>query len=134
MRSITPTMKAIIFPKNAASAHPANHSRIVAMIEKTSQDIIDALVTGRTPVDLEADGCYKEPKVYQSDETLTKNRDLINKLTDVVDVYKRQIGKCPIPTPIFFAIITVLIVYLILKKTALGLYIESVGDVYKRQL
>ena len=41
--------------------------------EKTSQDIIDALVTGRTPVDLEADGCYKEPKVYQSDETLTKN-------------------------------------------------------------
>ncbi len=41
--------------------------------EKTSQDIIDALVTGRTPVDLEADGCYKEPKVYQSDETLIKN-------------------------------------------------------------
>ena len=37
------------------------------------------------------------------------------------------IGKCPIPTPIFFAIITVVIVYLILKKTALGLYIESVG-------
>lgn len=37
------------------------------------------------------------------------------------------IGKCPIPTPIFFAIVTVLIVYLILKKTALGLYIESVG-------
>ena len=55
--------------------------------EKTSQDIIDALVTGRTPVDLEADGCYKEPKVYQSDETLTKNCDLINKLTDVVITY-----------------------------------------------
>ena len=55
--------------------------------EKTSQDIIDALVTGRTPVDLETDGCYKEPKVYQSDETLTKNCDLINKLTDVVITY-----------------------------------------------
>ena len=55
--------------------------------EKTSQDIIDALVTGRTPVDLEADGCYKEPKVYQSDEILTKNCDLINKLTDVVITY-----------------------------------------------
>ena len=55
--------------------------------EKTSQDIIDALVTGRTPVDLEADGCYKEPKVYQSDETLTKNCELINKLTDVVITY-----------------------------------------------
>ena len=37
------------------------------------------------------------------------------------------IGKCPIPTPIFFAIVTVVIVALILKKTALGLYIESVG-------
>jgi len=37
------------------------------------------------------------------------------------------IGKCPIPTPIFIAIIVVIIVSLILKKTALGLYIESVG-------
>lgn len=37
------------------------------------------------------------------------------------------IGKCPIPTPIFFAVGAVLIVYLVLKKTALGLYIESVG-------
>ena len=47
-----------------------------------------------------------------------------------VDSFKMAggyIGKCPIPTPIFFAIITVAIVYLILKKTALGLYIESVG-------
>lgn len=47
-----------------------------------------------------------------------------------VDSFKMAggyIGKCPIPTPIFFAIIIVLIVYLILKKTALGLYIESVG-------
>lgn len=37
------------------------------------------------------------------------------------------IGKSPIPTPVFLTMITVLIVYLILKKTALGLYIESVG-------
>lgn len=37
------------------------------------------------------------------------------------------IGKCPIPTPIFFAIIAVIIAYIVLKKTALGLYIESVG-------
>ena len=47
-----------------------------------------------------------------------------------VDSFKMAggyIGKCPIPTPIFFAIITVAVVYLILKKTALGLYIESVG-------
>ena len=37
------------------------------------------------------------------------------------------IGKCPIPTPIFAAVLVILIVYLILKKTTLGLYIESVG-------
>ena len=37
------------------------------------------------------------------------------------------IGKSPVPTPVLFAIITVVIVALILKKTALGLYIESVG-------
>ena len=47
-----------------------------------------------------------------------------------VDSYKMAggyIGKCPIPTPIFFAIIAVILVNIILKKTALGLYIESVG-------
>ncbi len=47
-----------------------------------------------------------------------------------VDSYKvigGYIGKCPIPTPIFLAIATVIIVYIILNKTALGLYIESVG-------
>lgn len=37
------------------------------------------------------------------------------------------IGKCPIPTPIFFAIAAIIIVSVVLKKTALGLYIESVG-------
>lgn len=37
------------------------------------------------------------------------------------------IGKNPIPTPIFIAIIVIVITYLLLKKTALGLYIESVG-------
>lgn len=47
-----------------------------------------------------------------------------------VDSYKLMggyIGKCPIPTPIFMAVIVIVIVYLVLKKTALGLYIESVG-------
>lgn len=37
------------------------------------------------------------------------------------------IGKCPIPTPIFIAAGVILIVTLILKKTAFGSYIESVG-------
>lgn len=47
-----------------------------------------------------------------------------------VETYKVMggyIGNCPIPTPIFFAIIAVVAMHLILKKTALGLYIESVG-------
>lgn len=47
-----------------------------------------------------------------------------------VDSYKvlgGYIGSCPIPTPVFVAILTVVVMQLILKKTALGLYIESVG-------
>lgn len=47
-----------------------------------------------------------------------------------VDSYKvlgGYIGKCPIPTPIFVGILVVVVIYLVLKKTALGLYIESVG-------
>ena len=47
-----------------------------------------------------------------------------------VDAYKvagGYIKGCPVPTPIFFAIAVVIIVSLIMKKTALGLYIESVG-------
>ena len=34
---------------------------------------------------------------------------------------------CPIPTPVFMAIVVILIVGILLKKTALGLYIQSVG-------
>lgn len=47
-----------------------------------------------------------------------------------VESYKMaggNIAGIPIPTPVFFAVITVLVVYLILKKTALGIYIETVG-------
>ncbi len=37
------------------------------------------------------------------------------------------IGKCPVPTPIFIAAAVVVVAYVILKKTAFGLYVESVG-------
>lgn len=37
------------------------------------------------------------------------------------------LGKCPVPTAIFIAAIVVVAAYLLLKKTALGLYVESVG-------
>ncbi len=47
-----------------------------------------------------------------------------------VDSYKvlgSTIGKCPIPTPIFVAVIMIVLSALILKYTALGLYIQTVG-------
>ena len=47
-----------------------------------------------------------------------------------VDSYKTlggYLGKSPVPTPIFAAALVLLVVWLILHKTSLGLYIESVG-------
>ncbi|MFA9466043.1 MAG: ABC transporter permease [Velocimicrobium sp.] len=47
-----------------------------------------------------------------------------------VDHYKQLggfINKVPLPTPVFAAIIVVLITLFILKKTAIGLYIQTVG-------
>lgn len=47
-----------------------------------------------------------------------------------VDAYKVAGGfipGCPIPTPIFFAIGAVVLVSLLLKFTALGMYVEAVG-------
>lgn len=42
-------------------------------------------------------------------------------------MYGGFIPGCPVPTSVFFAIAVVALVGLVLKKTALGLYIESVG-------
>lgn len=47
--------------------------------------------------------------------------------TDSYKVLGGYISGCPIPTPVFAAVIVVIVVYIILKKTTLGLYIESVG-------
>lgn len=47
--------------------------------------------------------------------------------TDSYKVLGGYISGCPVPTPVFVAIAVVIIVALILKKTTLGLYIESVG-------
>ncbi len=47
-----------------------------------------------------------------------------------VDSYKvlgGYIGKCPIPTPVFMSMAAVILIAVVVKKTALGLYIESVG-------
>ncbi|MDY5846084.1 MAG: ABC transporter permease [Bariatricus sp.] len=47
--------------------------------------------------------------------------------TDSYKVLGGYFAKCPIPSPVFVAAFVVIIVTVILKKTALGLYIESVG-------
>ena len=47
-----------------------------------------------------------------------------------VDGYKllgNNIPGVPLPTPIFMAVLVVIITMLILKKTALGMYIQSIG-------
>ena len=47
-----------------------------------------------------------------------------------VDGYKllgNNIPGIPIPTPIFVAVIVVVLTYILLKKTAMGMYIQSVG-------
>lgn len=46
---------------------------------------------------------------------------------DTYKVFGGYIGSCPVPTPIFIAILIVVLMALVLKKTALGLYVESVG-------
>lgn len=48
-------------------------------------DLKDAVTTGRTEADLEADGCYIDPQVYAED--LTKDCQQMNELTDVVITY-----------------------------------------------
>ena len=53
--------------------------------EKLTEDISDAVKTGRTVADLEEDGCYINPTAYASD--LTKDCEQMNDLTDVVVTY-----------------------------------------------
>ena len=53
--------------------------------EKLTEDISDAVRTGRTVADLEEDGCYINPTAYASD--LTKDCEQMNDLTDVVVTY-----------------------------------------------
>ncbi len=55
--------------------------------EKTLNTIRQAVAGKETSVDLEAAGCYISPAVSQDDETLNKQLEQINKLTDVVITY-----------------------------------------------
>ena len=66
----------------------------------------------------------------------TAGRGIAQLITDGQMIYVRVehfkklgafIDGVPFPTPVFAAIIVVIITYIILRKTALGLYIQSVG-------
>lgn len=46
---------------------------------------------------------------------------------DSYQIFGSYIGKFPVPTPVIIAVVVVVLTYVILKRTALGLYIESVG-------
>lgn len=66
----------------------------------------------------------------------TAGRGIAQLITDGQMIYLRvdhfkmlgaSIPGVPLPTPVFVAIIVVIITYILLKKTAIGLYIETVG-------
>lgn len=66
----------------------------------------------------------------------TAGRGIAQLITDGQMIYVRVdhfkklgafIGGVPLPTPVFAAILVVMLTMLLLKKTALGLYIETVG-------
>lgn len=51
------------------------------------QVIAEAMTSMKKSVNLEEEGCYLDPEVYGDDETLVKDCEQINKLTDVVITY-----------------------------------------------
>ena len=66
----------------------------------------------------------------------TAGRGIAQLITDGQMIYLRvdhfkmlgaSIPGVPLPTPVFVAIIVVILTYILLKKTAIGLYIETVG-------
>lgn len=66
----------------------------------------------------------------------TAGRGIAQLITDGQMIYVRVehfkklgafISGVPLPTPVFAAIVVVILTYVLLKKTALGLYIETVG-------
>lgn len=46
-----------------------------------------AMVSGRTVLDLEEEGCYKKPSVYRDDENLIRQCEQANQLTSVIITY-----------------------------------------------
>ena len=55
--------------------------------EKVKEQIIEAMTTGKTVLNLEEADCYEKPQVYADDPQLIKNCEQVNTLTSVVITY-----------------------------------------------
>ena len=55
--------------------------------ERLEEEIVKAVTTGDPAVNLEEDGCYDNPQVYEDDERLVRDCEQMNELTDVVITY-----------------------------------------------
>lgn len=76
----------IIAPQDAYLKENETSYEIVPEVEGNTLDremvksaLIDALDTGKTEIDLAELGCYLKPTIYQDNETLVAERDLLNK-------------------------------------------------------
>lgn len=55
--------------------------------QKFHETLVTALITGDPVVDLEEDGCYIRPEIYQDDKRLVADCRQMNELTDLVITY-----------------------------------------------
>lgn len=55
--------------------------------EKVFETVVQSVTNGITEIDLEAEGCYEVPTVYQDDEKLISNCEFMNSVTDIIITY-----------------------------------------------
>lgn len=55
--------------------------------QRVYDSIVKAAVNGVTEINLEQEGCYEAPTVYQDDEKLAANCEFMNAVTDIVITY-----------------------------------------------
>lgn len=55
--------------------------------EKVFETVVQSVTNGITEIDLEAEGCYEVPTVYQDDEKLISNCEFMNAVTDIIITY-----------------------------------------------
>lgn len=55
--------------------------------EQVREQVAEAVSSGQTVLNLEEKDCYKKPAIYSNDETLIKDCEQMNKLTDIIITY-----------------------------------------------